>query len=198
MLDPTHTKTNTHSNNHTNRWRTWWRQPVLTVSTLCLYIEYIAMYTYESSEQGDLSFQQGDVVVVTRKEGDWWTGVVSGKTGVFPSNYVKPRDSNSEVCYTPSTGSLVISLAYSGVGWWYKPAQACHWATPARAPLLRPGLSAAQDDCGLRKYKQDGAFFPYARIIVSLARPFSSAGTALKQSVEIGAGCARLLVIGLS
>ncbi|TKS85984.1 Intersectin-1 SH3 domain-containing protein 1A SH3P17 [Collichthys lucidus] len=30
--------------------------------------EYVAMYTYESSEQGDLSFQQGDVVMVTRKE----------------------------------------------------------------------------------------------------------------------------------
>lgn len=55
------------------------------------------MYTYESSEQGDLSFQQGDVVMVTRKEGDWWTGMVGGKTGVFPSNYVKPRDSASEV-----------------------------------------------------------------------------------------------------
>lgn len=59
--------------------------------------EYIAMYTYESTEQGDLSFQQGDIVMVTRKEGDWWTGVVGGKTGVFPSNYVKPRDSSLEV-----------------------------------------------------------------------------------------------------
>uniref|UniRef100_A0A8C4GWN3 Intersectin-1 n=1 Tax=Dicentrarchus labrax TaxID=13489 RepID=A0A8C4GWN3_DICLA len=59
--------------------------------------EYVAMYTYESSEQGDLSFQQGDIVMVTRKEGDWWTGMVGGKTGVFPSNYVKPRDSASEV-----------------------------------------------------------------------------------------------------
>uniref|UniRef100_A0A669AZQ7 Intersectin 1 (SH3 domain protein) n=1 Tax=Oreochromis niloticus TaxID=8128 RepID=A0A669AZQ7_ORENI len=59
--------------------------------------EYVAMYTYESNEQGDLSFQQGDIVVVTRKEGDWWTGMVGGKTGVFPSNYVKPRDSTSEV-----------------------------------------------------------------------------------------------------
>uniref|UniRef100_A0A8C4GU11 Intersectin-1 n=1 Tax=Dicentrarchus labrax TaxID=13489 RepID=A0A8C4GU11_DICLA len=56
--------------------------------------EYVAMYTYESSEQGDLSFQQGDIVMVTRKEGDWWTGMVGGKTGVFPSNYVKPRDSS--------------------------------------------------------------------------------------------------------
>ncbi|KAI4793594.1 hypothetical protein KUCAC02_032613, partial [Chaenocephalus aceratus] len=54
------------------------------------------MYTYESSEQGDLSFQQGEVVMVTRKEGDWWTGLVGGKIGVFPSNYVKPRDSALE------------------------------------------------------------------------------------------------------
>ncbi|KAF3841750.1 hypothetical protein F7725_023701 [Dissostichus mawsoni] len=49
-----------------------------------------------SSEQGDLSFQQGEVVMVTRKEGDWWTGLVGGKIGVFPSNYVKPRDSALE------------------------------------------------------------------------------------------------------
>ncbi|KAG7264297.1 hypothetical protein CRUP_003873 [Coryphaenoides rupestris] len=70
-------------------------------------LQYMAMYTYESSEQGDLSFQQGDVVVVTRKEGDWWTGVVAGKTGVFPSNYVKPRDSSSEsLGPAGKTGSL--------------------------------------------------------------------------------------------
>lgn len=71
------------------------------------------MYTYESSEQGDLSFQQGDVVMVTRKEGDWWTGMVGGKTGVFPSNYVKPRDSASEVRFhsehTGRTRSVGVS-----------------------------------------------------------------------------------------
>ncbi|KAG5852414.1 hypothetical protein ANANG_G00062160 [Anguilla anguilla] len=52
--------------------------------------EFTAMYTYESSEQGDLTFQQGDVITVLKKEGDWWTGAVGGRTGVFPSNYV-PR-----------------------------------------------------------------------------------------------------------
>jgi len=64
--------------------------------SLCVILsitEYVAMYTYESSEQGDLTFQQGDVITVTKKEGDWWTGTVGGKTGVFPSNYVKPKDS---------------------------------------------------------------------------------------------------------
>ncbi|XP_048865058.1 intersectin-1 isoform X1 [Brienomyrus brachyistius] len=67
--------------------------------------EYIAMYTYESSEQGDLTFQQGDVILVIKKEGDWWTGATAGRTGVFPSNYVRPRD--SEVLGSAGkTGSL--------------------------------------------------------------------------------------------
>uniref|UniRef100_A0A8C2X5E5 Intersectin-1 n=1 Tax=Cyclopterus lumpus TaxID=8103 RepID=A0A8C2X5E5_CYCLU len=70
-----------------------------------VHLLFVAMYTYESSEQGDLSFQQGDVVMVTRKEGDWWTGMVGGKTGVFPSNYVKPRDSEA-LGPAGKTGSL--------------------------------------------------------------------------------------------
>ncbi|XP_036600614.1 intersectin-1 isoform X1 [Trichosurus vulpecula] len=57
--------------------------------------EYIAMYTYESSEQGDLTFQQGDVILVTKKDGDWWTGTVADKSGVFPSNYVRLKDSEA-------------------------------------------------------------------------------------------------------
>ncbi|XP_018613977.2 intersectin-1 isoform X2 [Scleropages formosus] len=67
--------------------------------------EYIAMYTYESNEQGDLTFQQGDVILVTRKEGDWWTGVVGDRSGVFPSNYVRPRESEG-LGTAGKTGSL--------------------------------------------------------------------------------------------
>ncbi|KAJ8389718.1 hypothetical protein AAFF_G00114240 [Aldrovandia affinis] len=67
--------------------------------------EFIAMYTYESSEQGDLTFQQGDVIVVLKKEGDWWSGAVGDKTGVFPSNYVKPRDAEG-LGHAGKTGSL--------------------------------------------------------------------------------------------
>ncbi|XP_075767294.1 intersectin-1 isoform X3 [Pelodiscus sinensis] len=67
--------------------------------------EYIAMYTYESSEQGDLTFQQGDMILVTKKDGDWWTGTLGDKSGVFPSNYVRLKD--SEVPGTAGkTGSL--------------------------------------------------------------------------------------------
>ncbi|XP_074826502.1 intersectin-1 isoform X3 [Natator depressus] len=67
--------------------------------------EYIAMYTYESSEQGDLIFQQGDMILVTKKDGDWWTGTLGDKSGVFPSNYVRLKD--SEIPGTAGkTGSL--------------------------------------------------------------------------------------------
>ncbi|XP_078265824.1 intersectin-1 isoform X3 [Rhinoraja longicauda] len=55
--------------------------------------EFVAMYTYESNEPGDLTYQQGDVILVTKKDGDWWSGIVGEKVGVFPSNYVKPKDS---------------------------------------------------------------------------------------------------------
>lgn len=54
------------------------------------------MYTYESSEQGDLTFQQGDMILVTKKDGDWWTGTLGDKSGVFPSNYVRLKDSEVE------------------------------------------------------------------------------------------------------
>ncbi|XP_051840875.1 intersectin-1 isoform X2 [Antechinus flavipes] len=67
--------------------------------------EYIAMYTYESSEQGDLTFQQGDVILVTKKDGDWWTGTVADKCGVFPSNYVRLKDSEAPGT-TGKAGSL--------------------------------------------------------------------------------------------
>ncbi|XP_025896145.1 intersectin-1 isoform X3 [Nothoprocta perdicaria] len=67
--------------------------------------EYVAMYTYESSEQGDLTFQQGDMILVTKKDGDWWTGTLGDKTGVFPSNYVRLKDSEAPGA-AGKTGSL--------------------------------------------------------------------------------------------
>jgi hypothetical protein len=47
------------------------------------------MYSYSSGEPGDLNFNEGDMIVVTKKEEDWWTGMVGDRTGMFPSTYVK-------------------------------------------------------------------------------------------------------------
>jgi hypothetical protein len=49
----------------------------------------VALYPYQSAETGDLSFQQGEVVCVVKREGDWWTGTIGDRQGIFPSNYVQ-------------------------------------------------------------------------------------------------------------
>ncbi|KAH8666736.1 DUF500 and domain-containing protein [Xylariales sp. PMI_506] len=54
----------------------------------------IALFTFEGTEPGDLSFKKGDVITVLKKtenETDWWTGMVGTKHGIFPSNYVKMK-----------------------------------------------------------------------------------------------------------
>nr|XP_036677103.1 intersectin-1 isoform X3 [Drosophila suzukii] len=53
---------------------------------------YIAAYPYESAEEGDLSFGAGEMVMVIKKEGEWWTGTIGSRTGMFPSNYVQKAD----------------------------------------------------------------------------------------------------------
>lgn len=50
---------------------------------------YVAMYPYESNEPGDLTFEAGEMVLITKKDGDWWTGTIGNRSGVFPSNYVQ-------------------------------------------------------------------------------------------------------------
>uniref|UniRef100_A0A8D8VEL4 Intersectin-1 n=1 Tax=Cacopsylla melanoneura TaxID=428564 RepID=A0A8D8VEL4_9HEMI len=56
---------------------------------------YIAAYPYESGEPGDLTFNQDEVVYVTKKDGDWWTGTIGDRTGLFPSNYVVSYDAQA-------------------------------------------------------------------------------------------------------
>ncbi|XP_071567656.1 intersectin-1 isoform X11 [Temnothorax nylanderi] len=57
---------------------------------------YVALYRYDSTENGDLNFNQGEVILVTKKEGEWWTGCVGNKSGIFPSNYVEKCDAPNQ------------------------------------------------------------------------------------------------------
>merc|ERR1719209_1191671 len=49
----------------------------------------VSIYPYASDEPGDLTFEAGEYITVTAKAGDWWTGTLNGRTGVFPFNYVE-------------------------------------------------------------------------------------------------------------
>lgn len=54
--------------------------------------QYIGVYSYQSDEPGDLTFNVGEIVTVTKKDGDWWTGQIGDRSGIFPANYVKVHE----------------------------------------------------------------------------------------------------------
>lgn len=58
------------------------------------FLEYVALYTYESPEPGDLAFTEGDTILVSQRGGEWWTGSTGDRSGHFPSNYVKPKEAD--------------------------------------------------------------------------------------------------------
>lgn len=48
-----------------------------------------ALYPFTAKEQGELSFERGDIIkVVDQMYADWWRGQLKGRTGIFPTNYV--------------------------------------------------------------------------------------------------------------
>uniref|UniRef100_A0A7N5P3K0 Intersectin 2 n=1 Tax=Ailuropoda melanoleuca TaxID=9646 RepID=A0A7N5P3K0_AILME len=113
--------------------------------------EYIALYSYSSVEPGDLTFTEGEEILVTQKDGEWWTGSIGDRTGIFPSNYVKPKDQESfgsasksgtsnkkpEIAQVTSAyvasgseqlslapGQLILILKKNSSGWWQGELQA--------------------------------------------------------------------------
>jgi signal transducing adaptor molecule len=49
-----------------------------------------ALYTFASTEFGELSFERGDIIkVLDRGFKEWWRGAVHGKIGIFPVVYVE-------------------------------------------------------------------------------------------------------------
>ncbi|XP_075902740.1 rho guanine nucleotide exchange factor 6 isoform X2 [Nelusetta ayraudi] len=49
-----------------------------------------ARFNFKQNNEDELSFGKGDLILVTRQEeGGWWEGSLNGKTGWFPSNYVR-------------------------------------------------------------------------------------------------------------
>jgi len=51
--------------------------------------KFVSVYPYNSEEPGDLVFEAGELITVIAKNGDWWTGVIGDRNGVFPFNYVE-------------------------------------------------------------------------------------------------------------
>ncbi|XP_034243922.1 intersectin-1 isoform X2 [Thrips palmi] len=76
---------------------------------------YMSMYPYESGEPGDLSFGQGEMMLVVKKDGDWWTGVIGDRTGIFPSNYVQKTDSTAGTATSVPAAAATTHPAVSDI-----------------------------------------------------------------------------------
>lgn len=65
----------------------------------CLVCYAKAIYDYDAMEDEELSFKEGDVIMVTSREVDdddgWWEGVLKDKQGVFPSIVVEEMSGSS-------------------------------------------------------------------------------------------------------
>ena len=48
-----------------------------------------ALAAYKKKIEEQLFKNCEDIIEIINKDGDWWTGVLNGKEGVFPANYVQ-------------------------------------------------------------------------------------------------------------
>ncbi|GLD74118.1 abl interactor 2-like isoform X1 [Lates japonicus] len=50
----------------------------------------VAIYDYTADKEDELSFQEGAIIYVIKKNEDgWFEGVMNATTGLFPGNYVE-------------------------------------------------------------------------------------------------------------
>ncbi|KAI7934782.1 hypothetical protein MJO29_016045 [Puccinia striiformis f. sp. tritici] len=67
--------------------------PPTTSSSSSQHTYVTALYNFEAQADGDLSFNVGDRILLTKKsdsEQDWWTGTLNGVSGIFPGLQLCP------------------------------------------------------------------------------------------------------------
>uniref|UniRef100_A0A4W6EQ08 Osteoclast-stimulating factor 1 n=1 Tax=Lates calcarifer TaxID=8187 RepID=A0A4W6EQ08_LATCA len=81
-----------------------------------------ARFAFQQTNEDELSFSKGDIISVNKQEeGGWWEGSLNGKTGWFPSNYVRELKggdkSKSGTLKSPPKGfdTTIISKTYYNV-----------------------------------------------------------------------------------
>ena len=54
---------------------------------------FVAKHDFTATREDEVSLRAGDVVEVAGRSGDWWSGLVSGTSGVFPACFVHQMNS---------------------------------------------------------------------------------------------------------
>lgn len=64
--------------------------PTPLSSVLCPLLAVVAIYDYTRDKDDELTFIEGAIIYVVKKNDDgWFEGVSNGVTGLFPGNYVE-------------------------------------------------------------------------------------------------------------
>ena len=54
--------------------------------------EAVVMYDYSARKDDELTLRVGDIICnIVKMDGGWWQGVLNGRKGVFPDNFVKVK-----------------------------------------------------------------------------------------------------------
>lgn len=65
-------------------------QPVASGTTAATVSRVRALFDFQATDPDELTFRKGDVIAVLESVfKDWWKGLLRGKTGIFPLNYVE-------------------------------------------------------------------------------------------------------------
>ncbi|KAM6892750.1 rho guanine nucleotide exchange factor 7b isoform 1-T1 [Lycodopsis pacificus] len=73
----------------------------------CGHALFKARFTFQQTNEDELSFSKGDIVSVSRQdEGGWWEGSLNGHSGWFPSNYVRELKGSDKTLDKPKSGTL--------------------------------------------------------------------------------------------
>lgn len=70
-----------------------------------------ARFNFQQTNEDELTFTKGDIISVSRQEeGGWWEGTLSGRTGWFPSNYVREVKGSGECIHFYALCCLILII----------------------------------------------------------------------------------------
>ncbi|XP_070786505.1 rho guanine nucleotide exchange factor 7b isoform X1 [Enoplosus armatus] len=73
----------------------------------CGHVLFKARFPFQQTNEDELSFSKGDIISVSRQEeGGWWEGSINGRSGWFPSNYVRELKGSDKTSDKPKSGTL--------------------------------------------------------------------------------------------
>lgn len=73
----------------------------------CGHLLVKARFAFQQTNEDELSFTKGDIISVSRQEeGGWWEGSLNGKSGWFPSNYVRELKGSDKTAEKSKSGTL--------------------------------------------------------------------------------------------